>query len=66
MAEPQPRGFSPFLLVTGLGALLVSAWALAGGGDIGDVVDLRWLFVAAALAVGLLLVLTPGRSRGRR
>ena len=54
------RGFSPPLFVAGVGALLVSAWALAGGGEATSTLDLRWLFVAVALAVGVVLVVTPG------
>lgn len=53
------------LLLAGLFALLVSAWAMIGpehfqslGGG-----QFRWMIVVAAVAVGLVLVFAPGRRK---
>lgn len=57
------KGPSAVLLLAGLVALLVSAWALAGPSAWGRLPDLHlgWLVVVAAVVVGLGLVFSPGR-----
>lgn len=68
MAENMNNGngsggrFSPLLLLSSAGALLVSAWALADPtGDAGALRSLPWILIALALIVGLVLVLAPGK-----
>ncbi|WP_084436176.1 hypothetical protein [Aldersonia kunmingensis] len=59
------RGPSVLLLLSGILALVVSGWALAGGnGWPGEGVDgpnLGWILVVAAIIVGALLVFTPSK-----
>ncbi|MEE2034381.1 hypothetical protein Q8814_20050 [Rhodococcus sp. CC-R104] len=60
------RGPSLLLLLSALAALVVSGWALIGPFSLEFVtnVDVGWVLVAAAVLVGAVLVLLPGR-RGR-
>lgn len=53
------------LLLSGLAALLVSAWAFVGPDRLGALADwqLTWLLVAAAVVVGVVLVVVPGRRK---
>ncbi|WP_433613629.1 hypothetical protein [Prescottella agglutinans] len=53
------------LLLAGLAALLVSAWALIGPFSLEPLanVEFHWLFVIVAVAVGAVLVFSPGRRR---
>ncbi|QCQ92115.1 hypothetical protein [Rhodococcus sp. SGAir0479] len=53
------------LLLAGLAALFVSVWALVGpfSLDLFTNVEFRWVFVIAAVAVGAVLVFSPGRRR---
>ncbi|WP_459547950.1 hypothetical protein [Nocardia sp. X0981] len=59
------RGFSPGLLISGLLALLVSAWTLLGPGhwELTSIVPLGWLVVATAIVIGLFLVVSPRKHR---
>ncbi|QBJ95451.1 hypothetical protein ERC79_05370 [Rhodococcus sp. ABRD24] len=60
-----PRRASWPLFLTGLAALLVSAWALIGPFSLDPLanVEFRWLFVIVAVAVGAVLVFSPGRRK---
>ncbi|WP_346764555.1 hypothetical protein [Rhodococcus sp. HNM0569] len=60
---PRSRRPSAVLLVTGVLALLVSGWALAGPFSLEPLGDgaFRWIVVGVAVVVGLVLVFTPGR-----
>ncbi|RVW04483.1 hypothetical protein [Rhodococcus spongiicola] len=53
------------LLLAGVAALLVSVWALVGPFSLEPLanVEFRWLFVALAVVIGAILVLSPGRRR---
>ncbi|OZD03920.1 hypothetical protein CH275_16155 [Rhodococcus sp. 06-235-1A] len=58
------RGPSALLLLAGLIAMVVSVAAIIGQGAIaalGDV-QFRWVFVVAAVVVGLVLLLGPSRK----
>ncbi|AEF42457.1 hypothetical protein [Hoyosella subflava] len=56
--------FSPLLLLTAAGSLMVSVWALADpGGDAGALRTLPWILIALALVIGLVLVLAPVNRR---
>ncbi|NLG54168.1 MAG: hypothetical protein GX542_00705 [Rhodococcus sp.] len=59
----RKRGPSILLLLSGLAALLISAWALAGPFEVSGLanVELRWLIVVIGVVVGLVLVFSPGR-----
>ncbi|RVW11510.1 hypothetical protein EGT67_03645 [Prescottella agglutinans] len=59
------RGPSVGLLLAGLAALLVSAWALVGPFSLEPLANLEfhWLFVIIAVAIGAALVFAPGRRR---
>ncbi|MFC7447726.1 hypothetical protein [Rhodococcus daqingensis] len=56
---------SALLLLAGLAALLVSGWALIGPGSFESLGDtqFRWILVIAAVVVGVILVLAPGRRK---
>ncbi|MEV0945902.1 hypothetical protein [Rhodococcus sp. NPDC049939] len=57
---------SVILLLSGLAALLVSGWALAGRSfsfTLDENVEFRWVFVLLAALVGLVLVFAPSRRR---
>lgn len=61
-----PRGgFSAGLFVTGLLALLVSIWALAGPDQwsITSMIPAGWIVVAAAIVIGVVLVISPRKRR---
>lgn len=61
--EDRRRGPSPLLLLAALGALLVSGWALVGPFSLEPFsnVGFRWIFVALAVVVGVVLVFAPGK-----
>ncbi|MFZ2177239.1 MAG: hypothetical protein WAW17_25040 [Rhodococcus sp. (in: high G+C Gram-positive bacteria)] len=61
--EGKRRRPSPLLLLTGLTALAISFWALAGPFSVEPLtnVEFRWLFVGAAVVVGVVLVFAPHR-----
>ncbi|MFC9551068.1 hypothetical protein ACFTWF_09495 [Rhodococcus sp. NPDC056960] len=56
---------SPLLILAGVAALLVSGWALVGPFSLDPLanVEFRWLFVLAAVLVGLVLVFAPNRRK---
>ena len=56
---------SPGLLLAGLAALLVSVWAFIGPDRLGAIGEghLKWLFIAVAVVVGVVLVISPSRRR---
>lgn len=56
---------SVLLILAGLTALLVSGWALLGPFTLTPVGEnaFRWIFVAIAVVVGLVLVFSPSRRR---
>ncbi|NKY34295.1 DUF2207 domain-containing protein [Nocardia speluncae] len=58
-------GFSAGLFVTGLLALLVSIWALAGPDQwsITSMIPIGWIVVAAAIVMGVVLVISPRMRR---
>ncbi|MBF6350579.1 hypothetical protein IU448_16380 [Nocardia flavorosea] len=58
-------GFSAGLFVTGLLALLVSIWALAGPDqwDITSMIPVGWIIVAVAIVTGVALVISPRKRR---
>ncbi|WP_210744525.1 hypothetical protein [Nocardia flavorosea] len=58
-------GFSAGLFVTGLLALLVSVWALAGPDrwNITSMIPVGWIVVAAAIVIGVALVISPRKRR---
>ncbi|PTR31514.1 hypothetical protein C8K36_101545 [Rhodococcus sp. OK519] len=53
------------LLLAGLAALFASVWALVGPFSLEFFtnVELRWVFVIVAVAIGAVLVFSPGRRR---
>lgn len=55
------RGPSLPLLTAGIGALLISAWALLGPVplDVFAWFDFRWAFVVIAVVVGVVLLAAP-------
>ena len=59
------RGPSAVLLLAGLAALLVSAWAFAGpeSWDWVPPIETGWVIVIAAIVIGAVLVLSPGRKK---
>lgn len=59
------RGPSPSLLITGLIALLISAWAIIGPIALpaGSAFPFGWILVITAIVIGGLLVLSAGRRR---
>jgi hypothetical protein len=64
-SAPRKHGPSVLLLLSGIVALAVSGWALAGGnGWPTDGVGgphLGWILVLAAIVVGAMLVFAPGK-----
>lgn len=54
--KPARRGFDPFALVVGLGALFVAAVGLSGNTSWLAVIDPRWLLAGGAVLVGVLLL----------
>lgn len=62
MAEPptRRRGPDPVALGAGVVALVVAVLAVAGGGVLRGV-DPRWVLAAAAVGVGLLVLLSSLR-----
>ncbi|WP_070377897.1 hypothetical protein [Rhodococcus sp. WMMA185] len=63
---PTRRGPSVVMLLSGLAALFVSGWALAGQSfavTLEDNIEFRWVFVAMAVLVGVVLVFTPSRRK---
>lgn len=63
--ERRNSRFSPGLLLTGLLALLISVWTLAGPGhwELTSIVPVGWIVVAAAIVLGLFLVISPRKRR---
>lgn len=61
--ETRRKGPSAVLLLSGVLALLVSVWALAGPGAWDGIVDIHlgWVVVVIAIVVGLGLVFSPGK-----
>lgn len=61
----KTRSPSAILLLMGLAALGISAWSLLGPGTFSWLTsfDVLWILVAAAGAIGLVLILVPGRRR---
>jgi len=57
------KGPSGLLMLAGLLALAVSVWALAGPSAWSGLLDFHfgWVFVVAAIVVGLVLVVSPGK-----
>ncbi|MGO4204395.1 hypothetical protein AB4Z09_22080 [Rhodococcus sp. TAF43] len=53
------------LLLAGIAALLVSAWAIIGPFTLDPLANVgaRWLFVIVAVGIGAALVFSPGRRR---
>ncbi|NEW39147.1 hypothetical protein GV794_20035 [Nocardia cyriacigeorgica] len=64
-ATDKRRGPSFSLLIVGLLALALSVWALTGpvSWPAAGVLSIGWIIVAAAIIVGLLLVLSPRKRR---
>lgn len=58
-------GFSAGLFITGLLALLVSIWALAGPDqwDVTSMIPVGWIIVAVAIVTGVALVISPRKHR---
>ncbi|MFD1812842.1 hypothetical protein [Rhodococcus gannanensis] len=56
---------SPGLLLAGVAALLVSLWAFVGPVGIGAVAGghAKWLLIAVAVVVGVVLVVSPTRRK---
>ncbi|MFF0815541.1 hypothetical protein ACFYVR_10370 [Rhodococcus sp. NPDC003318] len=56
---------SALLLLSGIAALLVSVWAFVGPDRLGALGDwqFEWLLVIAAVVVGVVLVVAPGRRK---
>ncbi|WP_040794636.1 hypothetical protein [Nocardia higoensis] len=53
---------SASLLITGVVALIISIWGLAGGAaTVGGALSLGWVLVIGAIVIGLLLVISPRR-----
>ncbi|WP_280426716.1 hypothetical protein [Nocardia carnea] len=63
--QARRGGFSAGLFVTGLLALLVSIWALAGPEqwNVTSMIPVGWIVVAAAIVVGVVLVISPRMRR---
>lgn len=64
-STPRKRGPSVLLLLSGIFALVVSGWALAGGNGwpaegVGGP-NLGWILVVAAIIVGAMLVFAPSK-----
>lgn len=56
---------SALLFLAGLAALIVSVGALIGPSALAALgnVQFRWVFVVAAIVIGLALLIAPGRKR---
>jgi hypothetical protein len=54
--KPARRGFDPFTLVVGLGALFVAAIGLSGDTGWVHALDPRWLLAAGAVLIGVLML----------
>ncbi|MFI5719760.1 hypothetical protein [Nocardia sp. NPDC051750] len=63
--DHRPGRFSPGLFLTGLLALLVSIWALTGPAhwEFAAMIPIGWIVVAAAIVVGVVLVISPRKRR---
>jgi hypothetical protein len=63
--DKSRRGPSILLLLSAIAALVVSGWALVGpfSLDFLATLDLGWILVAAAIVIGAILVLVPGRRK---
>lgn len=61
----RTRRPSTLLLLSGLAALLISGWALAGPFDLSPLaqVEFRWLIVVIGVIVGLVLVFSPAKRK---
>ncbi|MEV0293329.1 hypothetical protein [Nocardia sp. NPDC050710] len=61
----ERRGPSASLLLVGLLALAVSAWALFGPATMnsGGALSFGWVVVIAAIVVGVVLVISPRKRR---
>ncbi|MCK0093323.1 hypothetical protein HCA61_00400 [Rhodococcus sp. HNM0563] len=59
------RGPSILLLLSAIAALVVSGWALIGpfSLDFLGTFDTGWILVGAAIVIGAILVLIPGRRK---
>ncbi|HET8994466.1 hypothetical protein [Rhodococcus sp. SJ-2] len=59
------RGPSILLLLSAIAALVVSGWALIGpfSLDFLGAFDTGWILVGAAIVIGAILVLIPGRRK---
>ncbi|MFQ6393106.1 hypothetical protein ACLMAJ_06620 [Nocardia sp. KC 131] len=59
------RGPSAALLIVGLLALAVSVWAFIGPTSMPStgVIPLGWIVVIAAIFIGIVLVVSPRKSR---
>lgn len=63
--DTTTRRPSALLLLSGLAALLISAWAFIGPDHLGALGDwqFKWVLVLAAVVVGVVLVVSPGRRK---
>lgn len=63
--EKTTRRPSALLMLSGIAALLVSVWAFVGPDRLGALGDwqFEWLLVVAAIVVGVVLVIAPGRRK---
>ena len=63
--QTGPRRPSAGLALSGLAALLISVWAFVGPDRLGALGtwQVEWVLVAAAVVVGVVLVIAPGRRK---
>ena len=66
-AGTSQRGPSILLLLSAIAALVVSGWALIGpfSLDFLGTFDTGWVLVGAAIVIGAILVLIPGRRKNQ-
>lgn len=63
--ERRVSRFSPGLFLTGLLALLISVGILVGPDhwELTSIIPAGWIMVAAAIVIGLFLVISPRKRR---
>ncbi len=62
MSAENPRGTSPALLIAGLAALAVAAWAIIGGPGVIDAGTLLAVLAIGAVVVAGIALIRPRRS----
>ncbi|MEU7634280.1 hypothetical protein AB0C34_30640 [Nocardia sp. NPDC049220] len=62
--DERRHGTSPALLIVGLLALAVSAWAFVGpvSWSSAGMIPIGWIAVLAAIVIGIILVISPRKQ----